>query len=156
MFPFNKSFQGSPSPFCRRPLLFCELEVKYLNLLIVPPLSVTTLDSSHKNFFPLQLFFFWTQRKKCHSSFIRPTLWDIFLPLFSSCLFNYFVHNLPSFPFLCLLSPSWQTCSGHPYLKICTASLTLSPSQFPIWSLTFLPLKSILHCARFLTYQNAE
>lgn len=86
----------------------------------------------------------------------KANLWHIFLPFFSKCLQDFSGCHLPSFPFLWLLSPSWQICIGHPYLKICTVSLTLSPSQFPIRSLTFPPPKFTLHCAQFLIHSSTQ
>lgn len=105
----------------------------HVNLLIFSSLSVI-LDSCLKTSSPFFTPSFWTQRKKHHYSFTRPTISSIFVPLLSN-----FLQVLPCsfFPFPWLLSPSSQTCSSHPYLKICTVSLTVPPSQRS-WSLTFL------------------
>lgn len=97
------------------------LFLSFCHIRFIPQKFLSTFTSS-----------FWTQ-KKCNSSFTRPTLWHIFLPLLSTFLQDFSVYPFFSFPFSWLLSPSLQTCWGQPYLKICSF-LDIAILSFPVWS----------------------
>lgn len=133
-------------------LLFWELGAKHVNFLIFSSF-VTTLDASHKNSSPLLLLSCGLKGRSVTLPLQDQPLAYILTSLFPLDFSGY---HLPPFPFLWLLSPSWKTCSGHPYLKICTVFLTLSLSQFPIQSLTLPPPNSILHCAQFLIHSSTQ
>lgn len=117
----------------------------HVNLLIYEP------SICHHTWFIPQKFLstftpsLWTQRNKCNSSFTRPTLWLIFLPLLSN-----FSRTSLCIIFLLSFSPAfsplvYKHAEVIPIWKY-VVSLTLPLSLFPAWSLTSPPPKSILHC----------